>query len=80
MRLDGLSCDATKTSPVMKGVIEMKNFVKGVLSLWTVLTTIWTIITFGLIGGAIEGLCEENEDLNERARRPVSYKSYHDHS
>ena len=80
MRLDGLSGDATKTSPVMKGVIEMKNFIKRVLSLWTVLTTIWTIITFGLIGGAIEGLCEENEDLNERARRTVSYKNYCDHS
>lgn len=58
----------------------MRNFVKGVLSLWTVLTTIWTIITFGLIGGAIEGLCEENEDLNARARKHVSYKSYCDHS
>lgn len=38
----------------------MRNFVKGVLSLWTVLTTIWTIITFGLIEGAIEGLCERD--------------------
>lgn len=60
MRLDGLSGNATKTSPVMKGVIKMRNFVKGVLSLWTVLTTIWTIITFGLIEGAIEGLCERD--------------------
>ena len=39
----------------------MRNFMKGVLALWTVLTTIWTIVTFGLIRGMIEGLCDEKE-------------------
>ena len=56
----------------------MRNFMKGVLPLWTVLTTIWTIISFGLIGGMIEGLCEEKEKSNTRTRRPVSYTSYRD--
>ena len=57
----------------------MRNFMKGVLALWTVLTTIWTIVTFGLIRGMIEGLCDEKEQKsNIRTRRPVSYTSYRD--
>lgn len=57
----------------------MRNFIKGVLALWTVLTTIWTIVTFGLIGGIIDCLCDEKEKKsNIRTRRPVSYTSYRD--
>ena len=57
----------------------MRNFMNGVLALWTVLTTICTIVTFGLIGCMIECLCDEKEDKsNIGTRRPVSYTSYRD--
>ena len=55
----------------------MKNFIKGALALWTVLTTIWTFITFDLIGGIIEGF-GERDDRIQKTRRPVSHVSYHD--
>ena len=41
--------------------LVMKNFIKGALALWTVLTTIWTFITFDLIGGMVEGFCERDD-------------------
>lgn len=44
----------------------MKNFIKGALALWTVLTTIWTFSTFDLIGGIIEGFGERDDRIQKQ--------------
>lgn len=41
----------------------MKNFIKGALALWTVLTTIFTFIALYLIGGLIEALGERDDRI-----------------
>jgi hypothetical protein len=44
----------------------MKNFIKGALALWTVLTTIWTFITFDIIRGMIEGFGERDNQIQKQ--------------
>lgn len=44
----------------------MKNFIKGALALWTVLTTIWTFITFYFIGGVIEAFCGRDDQIQKQ--------------
>ena len=54
----------------------MKNFIKGMLSLWTVLTTIWTAITFMLIGAMLEGLADLKKERESRERH--TYRGFYD--
>lgn len=49
-----------------KEVQTLINFIKGALALWTVLTTIWTFITFDLIGGIIEGFGERDDRIQKQ--------------
>lgn len=44
----------------------MKNFVKGVLALWTILATIWVWISLQLGAGMIEGISELREKADQR--------------
>lgn len=58
----GWECDETEE----RSELIMKNFIKGALALWTVLTTIWTFITFDIIRGMIEGFGERDNQIQKQ--------------
>lgn len=53
----------------------MKNFMKGVLALWTVLTTIWLYISLNLISGIIDCVAESMGSNREQRKRTSYAKS-----
>ena len=56
----------------------MRHYIKGVLSLWTVLTTIWTLLSFGLFAGLVKAYSEKEKERTQRHNGYVSYRSYRD--
>ena len=45
----------------------MKNYMRGMLTLWTILTTLWMFISMDVI-----------KELAKPSKRPITYRSYYD--
>ena len=56
----------------------MKNFIKGMLTLWTILTTLWSIVSVLMLCGFIRRLNEFTDELSTPpGKARVTYGSYY---
>lgn len=56
----------------------MKNFIKGMLTLWTILATLWSIVSVLMLCGFIRRLNEFTDELSTPpGKKRVAYRSYY---